>query len=110
MYGAIALTAFVCWIVLRIGERLVVRLGRTGIQIATRIMGLMDDLVVVSLGIALAVKLVPPAVMAECRARARSEAKPRVRAANVAAAIVVAVWIGLSLWGALWIYRVFFQA
>jgi MarC family membrane protein len=41
VYGAIALTAFVCWIVLRIGERLVVRLGRTGIQIATRLMGLM---------------------------------------------------------------------
>jgi uncharacterized membrane protein YkvA (DUF1232 family) len=74
------------------------------------VVGLMDDLVVVPLGIALAVKLVPPAVMAECRARARGEAKPRVRAANVAAAIVVAVWIGLSLWGALWIYRVFFQA
>ena len=41
VYGAIVLTAFVCWIVLRVGQRLLARLGRTGIQIATRIMGLM---------------------------------------------------------------------
>jgi multiple antibiotic resistance protein len=30
-----------CWLVLRAADRLVVRLGRTGIQIASRIMGLM---------------------------------------------------------------------
>jgi len=41
VYAAIVLTAFVCWIVLRAADRLSARLGRTGIQIASRIMGLM---------------------------------------------------------------------
>jgi len=41
VYAAIALTAFLCWIVLRAADRLAVRLGRTGIQITSRIMGLM---------------------------------------------------------------------
>jgi multiple antibiotic resistance protein len=41
VYGAIALTAFICWIVLRVSDRLIVRLGRTGIQILTRMMGLL---------------------------------------------------------------------
>lgn len=41
VYAAIVLTAFVCWIVLRAADRLSARLGRTGIQIALRIMGLM---------------------------------------------------------------------
>jgi multiple antibiotic resistance protein len=41
VYIAIVLTAGVCWIVLRAADRLAARLGRTGIQIASRIMGLM---------------------------------------------------------------------
>jgi multiple antibiotic resistance protein len=41
VYAAIAVTALVCWIVLRLAVRLSARLGRTGIQIVTRIMGLM---------------------------------------------------------------------
>jgi multiple antibiotic resistance protein len=41
VYVAIVLTALVCWIVLRAADRLVAQLGRTGIQIASRIMGLM---------------------------------------------------------------------
>jgi multiple antibiotic resistance protein len=41
VYAAIALTALVCWVVLRAADRLAARLGRTGIQIASRIMGLM---------------------------------------------------------------------
>jgi multiple antibiotic resistance protein len=41
VYGAIVLAAFVCWVVLRVSDRLIVRLGRTGIQIMTRMMGLL---------------------------------------------------------------------
>lgn len=35
------------------------------------ILGYVDDLILIPLGIMLAVKLVPPAVLAECRARAQ---------------------------------------
>lgn len=41
VYGSIVLTALACWMVLRVGDRVVARLGRTGIQIASRIMGLL---------------------------------------------------------------------
>ncbi|HEX6964320.1 MAG TPA: MarC family protein [Gemmatimonadaceae bacterium] len=41
VYLSIVLTAVLSWIALRIGERLVVWLGETGIRVATRIMGLM---------------------------------------------------------------------
>ncbi len=41
LYGAILITMFVSWIVLRAGERLSVRMGQTGIRVMTRIMGLL---------------------------------------------------------------------
>jgi multiple antibiotic resistance protein len=41
VYASIILTALVSWVVLRIGERLVQRMGQTGIRVMTRIMGLL---------------------------------------------------------------------
>src|SRR6266542_6142122 len=35
------------------------------------VLGYLDDLVLIPLGVALAIKMIPPEVMAECRARAR---------------------------------------
>jgi len=37
------------------------------------VLGYLDDLVLIPLGVALALWMIPPAVMDECRARARSE-------------------------------------
>ena len=41
VYGSIALTLFISWITLRLAERLVTRMGQTGIRVMTRIMGLL---------------------------------------------------------------------
>jgi multiple antibiotic resistance protein len=41
LYGAIALTAFLSYVCLRLGDRLVKYLGRTGIGVVTRVMGLL---------------------------------------------------------------------
>ncbi len=41
VYGAIAVTAIVSYITLRLGERLIEILGQTGIRVMTRIMGLL---------------------------------------------------------------------
>jgi multiple antibiotic resistance protein len=41
VYGSIVLTVFVSWLTLRVGERLVMRMGQTGIRVMTRIMGLL---------------------------------------------------------------------
>lgn len=41
VYASIALTSVACWLSLRLGDRLMARLGRTGIRIVTRLMGLL---------------------------------------------------------------------
>jgi multiple antibiotic resistance protein len=41
VYASIVLTLFISWVVLRVGERLVQRMGETGIRVMTRIMGLL---------------------------------------------------------------------
>jgi len=41
VYGSIWLTATICWLTLRAGDRLVTVLGQTGIRVMTRIMGLL---------------------------------------------------------------------
>jgi uncharacterized membrane protein YkvA (DUF1232 family) len=58
------------------------------------VLGYLDDLVIIPLGIALAIRMIPPQVLAECREEAR-EAKDRP-VSRVAAVVVVAVWIALA--------------
>ena len=60
------------------------------------VLGYLDDLILIPLGIALTIRMIPPDVLAECRAEARSteaEAGPKGTAAAVA---VVAVWLLLA--------------
>lgn len=58
------------------------------------VLGYLDDLVLVPLGIALVLRLVPAQVVEECRARAdRLATRPRNW---IAAAVIVAVWLGLA--------------
>ena len=60
------------------------------------VLGYLDDLIIVPLGIYVVVRLIPPEVMAECRARAE-ENRPANKPKNyVAAAAIVAVWIALA--------------
>jgi uncharacterized membrane protein YkvA (DUF1232 family) len=73
------------------------------------VLGLMDDLIILPLGIALAIKLVPSSVMAECRARARAGVMPGTPAGRLAAAIIIVIWTALSVWGVLWVYETFFS-
>jgi len=69
------------------------------------ILGYLDDLVLVPLGIALALKMIPPAVMAECRERAQ-EAVSQGRPINwVAAAVIVAIWLLLAALTVVWIVK-----
>ena len=58
------------------------------------VLGYLDDVLIVPLGIALAIRMIPPPVLAECREEARdAKDKPLSR---VGAVIVVAVWIALA--------------
>jgi uncharacterized membrane protein YkvA (DUF1232 family) len=65
------------------------------------LLGYLDDLLLLPLGIALAIRLVPAEVLAECRARAElASERPRSRAAAVA---IVAVWLALAALAAWWL-------
>lgn len=72
------------------------------------VIGYLDDLLIVPLGILLAVRLVPPGLMAEFRASAVGADGKRV-IGKVGAAIIVLLWIvGIALssaWGASWLRR-----
>ena len=56
------------------------------------VLGYLDDLILIPLGVALAIRMIPDEVLHECRERARVESGGG-RAGTVAAAAVVCVWI-----------------
>jgi uncharacterized membrane protein YkvA (DUF1232 family) len=60
------------------------------------VLGYLDDLILIPLGIALTIRMIPTDVLADCRAKARNieaQAGPKGTAAAVA---VVAVWLLLA--------------
>jgi uncharacterized membrane protein YkvA (DUF1232 family) len=69
------------------------------------LLGYLDDLVLIPLGLALAIRLIPPAVLAECRARARSAMQDGQPVSRAAGAAIVAIWLALAALGALWAYE-----
>ena len=58
------------------------------------ILGYLDDLIIVPLGIWLAVRLMPSELMDEFRAQAATRSKPRTWAGFVA---ILAIWLGAAL-------------
>ena len=69
------------------------------------VLGYLDDLVLIPLGIALVLRMIPPAVMDECRARARAESADGKPVSRAAAAVIVTIWVGLAVLVVLLIVR-----
>ncbi len=59
------------------------------------VVGLLDDLIVVPLGFALALKLIPAPVMADCRSQA--VAADRLPISRTAAAVIVTLWLAAAV-------------
>lgn len=70
------------------------------------VIGLLDDVLLLPLAIALALKLIPRSVMAECRAQAAMDERDRARVGRFGAAGVVALWLVLLVLAATWVYAV----
>ncbi len=70
------------------------------------VIGFLDDLVLIPIGIALAIRLVPHTVLTECRGRAR-EAVGNGPVSRIAGAIIIAIWAVLAALCVLWIYKTF---
>ena len=71
------------------------------------VLGYLDDLVLLPLGVALVLRLIPADVLAECRRRAEDR---QARPVNwIAAAAIVAIWIGTAAAVGYFAYRAWFS-
>ena len=72
------------------------------------ILGILDDLVIVPLGAALAIKMVPKEVMAECREKARIAVKPSASGTMrwLVAVTIIAIWCLLATLVVLLAFRI----
>jgi len=73
------------------------------------VIGYLDDLVLVPLGIALALKMIPPPVMEECLARAKEVMAQGKPVSLAAAAVTVVVWLLLAALGIFVLARLFMR-
>lgn len=69
------------------------------------VIGYLDDLIVVPLGIALALKLIPAPVMADCRTRAL--AADKLPLSRAGAATIIALWLAAAVFAFLVLRNLF---
>jgi uncharacterized membrane protein YkvA (DUF1232 family) len=71
------------------------------------ILGYVDDVILIPIGVAFVIKLIPIPVLADCRARAnelRGRKKPK---RWIAGAVIVAVWVAVAGLCTVWVYKTF---
>jgi uncharacterized membrane protein YkvA (DUF1232 family) len=69
------------------------------------VLGYLDDLGLVPLGVVLARKLIPADVLAECREKARNRAAEGKPTNWVAAGVIIAIWLLLAALVVAWLVR-----
>jgi len=62
------------------------------------VLGYLDDLILLPLGILLCLRLIPPGVMADARRRVDARPPEMGRLGWVAAALILALWLGVAAW------------
>ena len=67
------------------------------------ILGYLDDLVLVPLGIILVLKMIPPAVLAECREKAEAAMERGKPTSKIAAIVIVVIWLILGIFAVIWV-------
>jgi uncharacterized membrane protein YkvA (DUF1232 family) len=74
------------------------------------VIGLLDDVLLLPLAIALVLKMIPASVIAECRERAVLNEMDRRRVGRFGAIGVLLLWLALLILAALWAYPAFAQS
>ena len=70
------------------------------------VLGYLDDLILVPLGVALAVRMIPEDVLSESRQKAREMVeRGESPVSRAAAAVIVVLWLALAVLGALVVVR-----
>lgn len=62
------------------------------------LLGYLDDLLLIPLGVSLALKMIPPDVLAECREQARVEMQKGKPVNKAAAAVIIGIWVLIASW------------
>jgi len=68
------------------------------------ILGYLDDLVLIPLGIALAIRMIPSSILEECRARSQETLRSGKPVSRIVGIVIVAIWIALAALCAAWAY------
>jgi uncharacterized membrane protein YkvA (DUF1232 family) len=63
------------------------------------VLGYLDDLILLPLGVLVAVRLIPDEVMVDCRLRAEEAMQEDIPVNRSAAVVIVAIWVILALLG-----------
>jgi len=71
------------------------------------VLGLVDEIILLPLAIALALKMIPAGVMSECRARATQLQLRASWMGRLGAAFIVLVWLSLIVLAAIWAHDTF---
>lgn len=71
------------------------------------VLGYLDDLILVPLGIAVAIRMIPPHVLAECRERAHDVNLGAGSTGRAAAIVVIGIWLILAALCTRWAYQAF---
>ena len=71
------------------------------------VLGFLDEIILLPLGIELAVKMIPSDVMAECRDRVIENARGRNRAGRIGAIVIVSLWLAMIVVAGLWAHSAF---
>jgi len=70
------------------------------------VLGYLDDLILVPLGIVLALRMIPPEVMADCRERAKEVSREGRPTNWVAAGVIIGIWLLLAAFSVLLVLRI----
>ncbi len=73
------------------------------------VLGYVDDLILIPLGIAGAIKMIPQDVMEECRNRSEQEFASGKPINKTAGAVIILIWLAVAFLVLRWGYREFIQ-
>lgn len=67
------------------------------------VLGYLDDLILVPLGIIIVMRMIPPVVLAECREKAETAMIQTTPKSWIASVVIVAIWLLLGILAVIWI-------
>jgi len=71
------------------------------------VLGYVDDFLLIPLGIALAIKMIPAPILTECRARAQAVVANGTPVSRVAGVVIVVIWLVVAALCLVWAYEAY---